>query len=83
MVTGVACRYKVPLLWVVLVRSQHISMDRNLKLISLFIDEFGTAEQKERFLPGMVKGKILGAFGLTERKHLHRHSQYQKLTIIS
>ncbi|KAF8536238.1 acyl-CoA dehydrogenase/oxidase [Trichophaea hybrida] len=33
------------------------------------IDEFGTAEQKERFLPGMAKGKILGAFGLTEPNH--------------
>lgn len=31
------------------------------------IDEFGTKEQKERFLPGMAKGTILGAFGLTER----------------
>jgi len=31
------------------------------------INEFGTQEQKERFLPGMAKGKILGAFGLTER----------------
>ncbi|RPA95059.1 putative glutaryl-CoA dehydrogenase [Choiromyces venosus 120613-1] len=33
------------------------------------IDEFGTQEQKERFLPGMAKGKILGAFGLTEPNH--------------
>lgn len=31
------------------------------------IDEFGTQEQKERFLRGMAKGRILGAFGLTER----------------
>ena len=27
---------------------------------------FGSAEQKERFLPAMAKGKILGCFGLTE-----------------
>ena len=33
------------------------------------IDEFGTEEQKERFLPGMAKGKILGCFGLTEPNH--------------
>jgi Acyl-CoA dehydrogenase, N-terminal domain len=31
------------------------------------IAEFGTEEQKERFLPGMAKGEIVGAFGLTER----------------
>ncbi|KAK4971885.1 hypothetical protein LTR66_011388 [Elasticomyces elasticus] len=33
------------------------------------IDEFGTAEQKEKYLPGMAKGKILGCFGLTEPNH--------------
>ncbi|KAF4126117.1 glutaryl-CoA dehydrogenase [Geosmithia morbida] len=33
------------------------------------IDEFGTAEQKERFIPGMAKGDVLGAFGLTEPNH--------------
>ena len=33
------------------------------------IDEFGTEEQKEKFLPGMAKGKILGCFGLTEPNH--------------
>ncbi|KAL9137829.1 MAG: hypothetical protein Q9175_000963 [Cornicularia normoerica] len=33
------------------------------------IDEFGTKEQKDRFLPGMAKGKILGCFGLTEPNH--------------
>ncbi len=27
---------------------------------------FGNEEQKERFLPGMAKGKIIGCFGLTE-----------------
>lgn len=31
------------------------------------IAEFGTEEQKQRFLPGMAQGKILGCFGLTER----------------
>jgi glutaryl-CoA dehydrogenase len=33
------------------------------------IEEFGTKEQKDRFLPGMAKGKILGCFGLTEPNH--------------
>ena len=33
------------------------------------IAEFGTAEQKERFLPEMAKGRLLGAFGLTEPNH--------------
>ncbi|KAK4226674.1 hypothetical protein QBC38DRAFT_510251 [Podospora fimiseda] len=33
------------------------------------IYEFGSAEQKEKYLPGMAKGKILGAFGLTEPNH--------------
>lgn len=31
------------------------------------IEEFGTQEQKDRFLPGMAKGEIVGCFGLTER----------------
>lgn len=30
------------------------------------IHAFGSDEQKERFLPGMAKGKIIGCFGLTE-----------------
>ncbi|CAK7209838.1 hypothetical protein SCUCBS95973_000577 [Sporothrix curviconia] len=33
------------------------------------INEFGSEEQKQRFLPGMAQGKILGAFGLTEPNH--------------
>ncbi|KAK6074982.1 glutaryl dehydrogenase [Seiridium cupressi] len=33
------------------------------------IHEFGTVEQKEKFLPEMAKGKMLGAFGLTEPNH--------------
>src|SRR5688572_1098914 len=30
------------------------------------IHAYGNEEQKERFLPGMAKGKIIGCFGLTE-----------------
>ncbi|KAI0122698.1 putative glutaryl-CoA dehydrogenase [Daldinia grandis] len=33
------------------------------------IYEFGTKEQKEKYLPDMAKGKLLGAFGLTEPNH--------------
>ena len=33
------------------------------------IDAFGTKEQKERYLPKMAKGKLLGCFGLTEPNH--------------
>ncbi|KAI9753611.1 MAG: hypothetical protein M4579_005075 [Chaenotheca gracillima] len=33
------------------------------------IDEFGTAEQKDKFLPSLAKGKMLGCFGLTEPNH--------------
>ena len=33
------------------------------------IHEFGTEEQKQKFLPEMAKGKLLGAFGLTEPNH--------------
>jgi len=30
------------------------------------IHSYGSEEQKERFLPGMAKGKLIGCFGLTE-----------------
>ena len=33
------------------------------------IEEHGTAEQKDKFLPEMAKGKMLGCFGLTEPNH--------------
>ncbi|PHH86187.1 hypothetical protein CDD83_10598 [Cordyceps sp. RAO-2017] len=33
------------------------------------IDEFGSEEQKQRFLPEMARGRLLGAFGLTEPNH--------------
>ena len=33
------------------------------------IDEFGTKAQKEKFLPLLAKGKMLGCFGLTEPNH--------------
>lgn len=33
------------------------------------IHEFGTEEQKQRWLPGLAKGKLSGCFGLTEPNH--------------
>ncbi|KEZ44070.1 Glutaryl-CoA dehydrogenase, mitochondrial [Scedosporium apiospermum] len=33
------------------------------------IYEMGTEEQKEKYLPEMAKGKLIGAFGLTEPNH--------------
>ena len=33
------------------------------------IDEFGTPEQKEKYIPALAKGKMLGCFGLTEPNH--------------
>jgi len=33
------------------------------------INEFGTKEQKEKYLPDLAKGKIVGCFGLTEPNH--------------
>ncbi|KAF2807927.1 glutaryl-CoA dehydrogenase-like protein [Mytilinidion resinicola] len=33
------------------------------------IEEHGTQELKDKYLPGMAKGKLLGCFGLTEPNH--------------
>ncbi|KAL8735612.1 MAG: hypothetical protein Q9166_000781 [cf. Caloplaca sp. 2 TL-2023] len=33
------------------------------------IDELGSQEQKDKYLPGLAKGKLLGCFGLTEPDH--------------
>ena len=33
------------------------------------IHAFGTEEQKQKYLPGMAKGEIIGCFGLTEPDH--------------
>ncbi|KAI4289916.1 MAG: hypothetical protein L6R35_000811 [Caloplaca aegaea] len=33
------------------------------------IDEFGSQEQKEKYLPCLAKGQLLGCFGLTEPNH--------------
>jgi len=33
------------------------------------INEFGSKEQKEKYLPGLAKGELVGCFGLTEPNH--------------
>ena len=38
-------------------------------LVMYPIEEFGTDEQKNRFLPKLANGKIVGCFGLTEPNH--------------
>ncbi len=43
-----------------------ITMAAHTSLGSLPILLFGSKEQKEKYLPKLAKGKILGAFGLTE-----------------
>ncbi len=35
-------------------------------LVAYPISEFGTKEQKEKYLPALVKGDIIGSYGLTE-----------------
>ncbi|KAL8404402.1 hypothetical protein RB594_009304 [Gaeumannomyces avenae] len=44
-------------------------MSAQSSLVMGGINEWGSPEQKERFLPGMAKGQVLGAFGLTEPNH--------------
>ncbi len=34
-----------------------------------FVFSFGTEEQKEKYLPRLAKGEIVGCFGLTEPNH--------------
>lgn len=38
-------------------------------LVMFPINEFGSEEQKKKFLPGLAKGDLIGAFGLTEPNH--------------
>lgn len=44
-------------------------MSVQTSLVMLPIFEFGTDEQKERFLPKLAAGEIIGCFGLTEPNH--------------
>ena len=44
-----------------------MSVQSSLAMTGIY--EFGTKEQKERFLPGLAQGKLAGCFGLTEPNH--------------
>lgn len=45
------------------------AMSVQSSLVMLPIDTFGTLEQKERFLPKLATGELIGCFGLTEPNH--------------
>ncbi len=45
------------------------AMSVQSSLVMFPIWQFGTDEQKERFLPGLAKGELIGCFGLTEPNH--------------
>ncbi|KAI9683823.1 MAG: hypothetical protein M1829_004157 [Trizodia sp. TS-e1964] len=45
------------------------SMSVQSSLVMGGINEFGTQEQKEKFLPRLAKGEVVGCFGLTEPNH--------------
>ena len=35
-------------------------------IVAPYISNYGTEEQKERYLPGMVRGDLIGAIAMTE-----------------
>ena len=45
------------------------AMSVQSSLVMGAIDEFGTQEQKDKYLPVLAKGKLIGCFGLTEPNH--------------
>lgn len=45
------------------------AMSVQSSLVMVPIDEFGTQEQKEKYLPKLATGEIIGCFGLTEPNH--------------
>ena len=45
------------------------SMSVQSALVMGAIDEFGTLEHKEKYLPDLASGRLLGCFGLTEPSH--------------
>lgn len=45
------------------------AMSVQSSLVMFPIYAFGSAEQKEKYLPGLAKGEIIGCFGLTEPNH--------------
>ncbi len=49
--------------------SYRSAMSVQSSLVMHPINKFGSHEQKDRFLPGLAKGDIVGCFGLTEPNH--------------
>jgi len=47
-------------------QSVAMTLEAGVSLGAMPVFRFGTAEQQERFLPDLVAGRALGAFGLTE-----------------
>ncbi|OPJ61531.1 acyl-CoA dehydrogenase [Clostridium oryzae] len=43
-----------------------VILSAHVSLCASVINEFGTPAQKEKYLPPLAKGEVLGAFGLTE-----------------
>jgi glutaryl-CoA dehydrogenase len=52
-------------------------------LVMLPIYKFGSAEQKERFLPDLAKGNLIGCFGLTEPNHGSDPSNMETRAVLS
>jgi glutaryl-CoA dehydrogenase len=52
-------------------------------LVMLPIYQFGSTEQKERFLPDLAKGNLIGCFGLTEPNHGSDPSNMETRAILS
>lgn len=44
-----------------------VSVQGSLAMFAIW--KYGSAEQKQRWLPGMAKGELIGCFGLTEPDH--------------
>jgi glutaryl-CoA dehydrogenase len=44
-----------------------MSVQSSLVMVPIY--EFGTEAQKQKYLPGLVKGELIGCFGLTEPNH--------------
>ncbi|HJV84086.1 MAG TPA: acyl-CoA dehydrogenase [Noviherbaspirillum sp.] len=44
-----------------------MSVQSSLVMVPIY--EFGTEEQKRKYLPGLASGKLIGCFGLTEPNH--------------
>jgi glutaryl-CoA dehydrogenase len=52
-------------------------------LVMLPIYQFGSTEQKERFLPDLAKGNLIGCFGLTEPNHGSDPSNMETKAVLS